>query len=419
MLIGIISFIFVIGTGILIHELGHFIVARKFGILCHEFSIGMGPVLWKKRKGETQYTIRWIPLGGYVAMAGEDIEKEIVKIDQKVGIELDEHGLITKIYLNPESNPDLKVGTIKEVDLYQDLTMVLQFEDQEAVTYSVNKAATYVDLKTKAIQHIAPKDRCLEAKSKFARLATLTAGALMNFLLAFILVFLVGLRGEPILTSEIAEVAEGTPAYAAGLAAGDTIIEYNGYTITNRDDFFIAIGDTAGEATLTFTRGEETHQVEITPNMVENNGELVPQIGIIFANRFEFSLGYAVEFAVNQFKAGFSMIFLTFGMLSSGEAGVGDLAGPVGIAAMTTQIATQGIFPLLIFASLININLGLLNLLPIPALDGGRIVFVIIEAITRRPVNRKIEGYVHAIGMIFLFSLTIFITFNDIFRILR
>jgi len=278
----------------------------------------------------------------------------------------------------------------------------------------------YVDLKTQAIQHIAPKHRCLEAKSKFARLATLTAGALMNFLLAFVLVFLVGLRGEPIGTNELALVVEGTPAATVGLQAGDAIIEYNGYTITSADDFLMAIGDTAEETTLTFIRGEETHQVEITPNMVDQGGRLVPQIGINFASRFDFSLGYAVEFAVNQFKAGFSMISLTFGMLSSGEAGLSDLAGPVGIAAMTNQIlTTQGIFSLLSFASLININLGIINLLPFPALDGGRIVFVGIEAITRRPVNRKIEGYVHAIGMIFLFSLMIFVTFNDVFRILR
>ena len=111
-MLGILSFIIALGVIILVHELGHFIVAKKGGILCHEFSIGMGPAVWSKKKGETTYSIRAIPLGGYVAMAGEEAEKEMVKVGQKVGLLLGKNACVEKIYLNPELRTDLVVGTI-------------------------------------------------------------------------------------------------------------------------------------------------------------------------------------------------------------------------------------------------------------------------------------------------------------------
>lgn len=417
-LTGIIAFIFVIGTAILIHELGHFIVAGKFGILRHEFSIGMGPALWKKRKGETLYTIRAIPVGGYVAMAGEDVEKEMVQVGQKIGISKFTHREIEKIYLNPKESSDMIVGTVKEVDLYHNLTMILEFEDQTTYNYSVNEKAMYVDMKTGKMQQIAPYNRCFDSKSKFARVATLTAGAIMNFVLAFVFVLLVGLRGEPMATNRIGAVGEGMPAQVAGLEAGDTIVEYNGYTISTNEDLLTAIQSSTDEVSLTFIRNGETHQISLIPNVVERDGEMVPQLGIAaFEADYRFSLSYAFEFAWSQFLNGFSLIFLTFDMLFSGEAGVGDLSGPVGIAVMTAQVVEQGMIPLLLFASFINVNLGLINLLPLPAMDGGRILFIIIEAIIGRPVNRRIEGYVHFAGFVLFMGLFVYIFFNDIFRI--
>ncbi|MBQ8992993.1 MAG: site-2 protease family protein [Turicibacter sp.] len=125
-MIGVLSFILALGIIILVHELGHFLVAKHYGILCHEFSIGMGPAVWSKKKGETTYSIRAIPFGGYVAMAGEEAEKEMVKVDQVVGLSFNSNGLVNKIFLKPESsNPDI-IGSIKELDLYKTLTICLQ-----------------------------------------------------------------------------------------------------------------------------------------------------------------------------------------------------------------------------------------------------------------------------------------------------
>ena len=415
---GIISFLFVIGTAILIHELGHFIVAGKFGILRHEFSIGMGPAIWKKRKGETVYAIRVIPLGGYVMMAGEDVEKEIVKVDQSIGIKLDSQGLVERIYINPEINTELKIGIVKSNDLYRELTITLQFEDQTTMTYQVKENAMYEDLKTKAVQQIAPYNRCMESKSKFARFATLVAGALMNFLLAFIFLFIVGLRGEPMNTTEISTISQGMPADLAGLEVGDRIVEYNGISVATGDELITAIRETVEESEIVFIRNEETHRVLVTPDVLEAEGEIIPRIGIEqLVAEYQFSLSYAIRYVVTQFGLFFSMMFLTIQMLVGGQAGVSDLAGPIGIAGMATQVAAQGILPLLIFASLININLGVLNLLPLPALDGGRIVFIVLEAIMGRPINRKIEGYVHAAGMLMFLALFVFIAYHDVFRI--
>ena len=143
-MLGILSFIIALGIIILVHELGHFIVAKKVGILCHEFSIGMGPAIWSKKKGETTYSIRAIPLGGYVAMAGEEAEKEMVKTGQTVGLLLSSKGEVEKIYLNPESQPNLIVGEIKAVDLYKDLTISIETKQDGLHHYHVNHDAYYV-----------------------------------------------------------------------------------------------------------------------------------------------------------------------------------------------------------------------------------------------------------------------------------
>lgn len=124
-MIGILSFILALGIIILVHELGHFLVAKHYGILCHEFSIGMGPQVWSTKRGETTYSIRAIPFGGYVSMAGEEAEKEMVKVDQVVGLGFSETGLIKQIFLNPKQQNATVTGTIRELDLYEALTMTL------------------------------------------------------------------------------------------------------------------------------------------------------------------------------------------------------------------------------------------------------------------------------------------------------
>ncbi|MEE0881613.1 MAG: RIP metalloprotease RseP [Turicibacter sp.] len=415
-MIGVLSFILALGIIILVHELGHFLVAKHYGILCHEFSIGMGPAVWSKKKGETTYSIRAIPFGGYVAMAGEEAEKEMVKVDQVVGLSFNSNGLVNKIFLKPESsNPDI-IGSIKELDLYKTLTICLQKEDGSQQTFSVEHDAEYI--LEKGTQQIAPYDRCLESKSKWARFATMAAGATMNFVLALVLFFIVGLSvGMPTYSNTLGGIVEQSPAHVAGLQAGDTIISYNGQTVTNWQDLTNAIQSTTETTTITYSRNGQTSTIEITPEISDREGTKVAMLGIEPEYKKSFLTG--LEYSVLKTKEAFVSIFETFKMLFvTKEAGINDLSGPVGIYTMTSTIATYGLTSLLIWIGFLSVNIGVMNLLPIPALDGGRILFVLIESIIGRPVDRRIEGYIHTVGLLLFFGLFVYVTFNDIIRLI-
>lgn len=417
-MIGILSFIVALGIIILIHELGHFIVAKRVGILCHEFSIGMGPSIWSRKKGETTYSIRAIPLGGYVAMAGEEAEKEMVKIGQTVGLLLNQQGLVEKIYLDPKET-DLLVGEIKEIDLYKALTISIETEAGHLMHYPVERDALYVY--DKGTQQIAPYDRCLESKSKLARFATMVAGATMNFILALVLLFIVGLiQGETIYSNTLGSIVEDSPAQMAGLQAGDKILEYNGMTVTSWQDFINAIDSTTDRTIVVIERNGQTQTLTLQPELQNGSPKIGVGVDLEHPLRTERSLGYALKYSVLQTKNAFTQIFETFKMLFvTKEAGVSDLAGPIGIYTMTSEIVTFGFISYLIWISFLSVNIGIMNLLPLPALDGGRILFVLVEAIIGRPVDRKVEGYIHAAGLILFLCLFVFVSFNDVLRLFK
>ncbi|MDE5978380.1 MAG: RIP metalloprotease RseP [Turicibacter sp.] len=415
-MIGIISFILALGIIILVHELGHFLVAKHYGILCHEFSIGMGPTVWSIKKGETTYSIRAIPFGGFVAMAGEEAEKEMVKVDQVVGVSVSPQGLVDRIYLNPKGQPMDVVGAIKSIDLYKELTLFIETESKELYKLKVAHDACYI--LEKGTQQIAPYDRCLESKSKWQRFATMVAGATMNFILAFILFFIAGVAvGMPTYSNQIGQVVEGAPAQLAGLQAGDTIISYNNQMVTDWTDLTDAIQSATEQTTVTYVRQGQTYTTDITPRVTDYDGTLVSSIGVGVS--YDKSLFGGFQSAVAKIKEAFVSIFMTFKMLFvTKEANIGDLSGPVGIYTMTSTIVTYGFISLLTWVGFLSVNIGVMNLLPIPALDGGRILFVLIEAVIGRPVDRRVEGYIHMVGLLLFFGLFIYVTFNDVIRLI-
>ena len=420
MLVGILSFAFVLGTAILIHEIGHFIAARKFGVMCHEFAIGMGPIIFKKRKGETLYTVRALPLGGFVSMAMDDLESDIVNIGEEIGLVFNDQGEVMELHLDVATAPDAIRGKLitPTDELSRDLSVAVILENGEKATYPVIRDAMYIEGEIDQVQYIAPTDRRLESKPKLQRIIIMIAGAIMNFILAYAFVFIVGaFMGEATgLTNELYLVEVGSPAYVAGLEAGDVIVSYDGMEVNNGSQLVEAI-NSSDEVEIEFVRDGVVHSSTVAPNSVDRNGEMVYVIGISIVPEVSHSIGGTFRFAWNQFASGFEMIFSTLGMLFTGEAGVGDLSGPVGIATMTAQFAAQGILPLFIFASLINVNVGIFNLLPLPALDGGRIVFVVIEAIIGRPVDNRVEGRIHVLGLILFMILFVVTTFNDVLRL--
>ncbi|TFZ39822.1 RIP metalloprotease RseP [Soehngenia longivitae] len=327
----VIAAIFVFLIVILIHELGHFTVAKLVGIKVNELSIGMGPRFYHRKRGDTEYSIRALPIGGYVKMEGEDEESD--------------------------------------------------------------------------------DPRGFSKKSPLARIAVVAAGAIMNFILAIIVLSIISFMvGEP--TTTISEVIENSPAELAGLRPGDKIISISDNKIESWDDIVNSIENSDIETKLEIKveRDNDITSIFVTPNIEdgkkiigivpEGEGNLITAIKEGFSNTAYF-IKLMIDFIMTAF---------------SGNVSADDLSGPLGVISAVNQAANQGIISLLYLLAFISVNLGFINLLPFPALDGGRIVFLIVELVRGKPIDQKKEGLIHFIGLILLFALMIFVTYNDILR---
>lgn len=312
------------------HELGHFTVAKAVGVKVNEFSFGMGPALFKKQKGETLYSIRLIPVGGYCAMEGEDGGSD--------------------------------------------------------------------------------DERSFANKPAWAKLAVLFAGAAMNLLIAVLVITIINLAVGTISTS-VAEVNKQGPAYEAGIREGDKILAVNGNEIKEWRDIGERISD-SDKVEITYERDGECYTETMIPAEAEDGRKIV---GITAGREHSFiqSVKYGFLGTGNMIKA----IFESIRMLLTGEAPVSDLAGPVGIFSMVGQTREYGIMFFGFLVAFISVNLAVLNLLPLPALDGGRILFVLVRKISGGRITDEMEGSVHMVGMALLLLLFVFATWNDIGRL--
>jgi len=421
LVLGILGFIFIFGLAVLFHELGHFLTARKYGVLCHEFAIGMGPIVWKTRKGETLYTLRAIPIGGFVSMGMDEGERDIVKEGAEIGLTLDGDGNVTKIHIQPAEGQIAGTLISNTFDISADLQLMLEVAGERKV-YAVDREAWYIDTKDSREARIVPSDRRLENKPKRQRFVIMVAGAVMNFVLAYLLALIIGImHGEVIGTQiDLGHVVPGGPAYEAGIVAGDIMIEMNGLAIAEPRHVIEAVrGSEGSEILVIFQRDGQVKETYVTPILQDGNYMIeVSHIGVqeIIGER---SFMGIFRSANARWMEGAMIIVTSLGMLATGEAGAGDLAGVVGIVHMTSEVAMMGFVPLLMFAVIININLGIFNLLPFPALDGGHITFIVIEAIIGKPVNTKIQHVVSLIGFGLLMALMLFTVFNDVLRLVR
>jgi len=520
-LLNIIVFVLVLGVIILIHELGHFYFAKKAGILCHEFAIGMGPAIYQKRKGETIYSIRSIPIGGYVSMAGESVSDALIKKEQVIGVKLNSQGQVQYIIMNSEMSSDY-VGIVKSFDLYgKDFNpLYLELDIQgELKRFSVVRDARYQFSKEKEMW-ITPQEKSFESKTLWQRFLVIFAGPLMNFILALFLFLIVGFFAvKPNLSSNaLGGVVSGSTADIIGLETGDEITIINETPIhawtdvssvmSNLDSVYVSLsyrrdGQTyqANDVTVsvviqmagitnitedrtlyhdtptigqTFGRAKSEGGLEpgdiitsiendfgtVTPiqdwdqlisyfklntsgtiivrydrngnagtatydlisaNALEKLGyqPIVFQLGIQATANFD--LGYTLLYPFRAFYSNMMQVFNTIGLLfnPSENLGIGDLSGPVGIFSLVSSTTSQGLVALIGFTAFLSINIGLLNLLPIPALDGGRLVFLGIEAITRKPLNRRLENTINNVMFFILLGLFVFVTYNDILRLIR
>lgn len=540
-IVAILAFVFIIGIIVAIHEAGHFYFAKKAGILCYEFSIGMGPIIYKKQIGETSFNIRAIPIGGFVSMANQDATSDFVKIDEEIGLNYDDEKIVTEIILD-ESLDCMIRGKVVDFDLEgkDGATLFITIDDDGKDAYfPIDRNAFYVFEKNQRMQ-ITPYERTFDSKSLWQRFITLFAGPLNNLILGFILYLILAFcTGVPNYDSNvIASTTSGYNAYGI-LFAGDEIIKVGETSVSTWTEFSAALnaefanynttieitvvrdgveltkkieattyiasiglsniqatndekdklevdGLRVGNIALRYKEDEGDHPIEsgdILTSVKIGDGDVIylgyedgktswgglakifdeiniedvrfsyykvseekeysleecavlePYGNEVLNNqrieKIQMTLGVSVEthfdligcikLAATNFWDDFTLIFNTLALMihpsDVRQVGVSDLSSFVGIFGLVETYVGAGILPLLSLFAMLTINVGLVNLLPIPALDGGRMVFLLYELITRKKVNKKVETIINNIFFILILILFIYVTYNDIIRV--
>lgn len=420
MIVTIITFILVFGILVLVHEYGHYYFAKRAGILVREFSIGMGPKIWWTRKNGTTYTVRLLPVGGYVRLAGSDDEDEDeLRPGTPVTLQLNQDGQVVTI--NASSKATLFQGIPMQLvasDLVDGLWVkgYVNGDESELKTYPVNHDATVVEHDGTVVQ-IAPRDVQFRSASLPARMITNFAGPMNNFILSLLVFIILGftLTGVPTNSNQIGKVNAGSVAAKAGLVAGDRITKVNSTKVANWAELATNLSSKPNQQVkLTYTHKGETKTTTVRPQAVKQGKETVGQIGIL--EQQEKGIRARLMFGWQQFIQAGTLIFAVLGHMFTHGFSLNDLGGPVAIYAGTSQATALGVNGVLNFLALLSINLGIVNLLPIPALDGGKLLLNIIEAVIRRPIQEKAEGIVTMLGFMILLVLMILVTWNDIQR---
>ena len=412
---GILIFLVVFGILVFVHEFGHFIVAKKCGILVREFSIGMGPKLFQVRRNPTTYTIRWLPLGGYVRLASKDDETDLAA-GMRVVLQLNQQKEVVKI---DASESDIPIeGIPLQVTAFDlvDKLFISGYENGEEdllVTYKVNHDATVIDhSKTELI--IAPRDTQFQEANVWQKLATNIAGPLMNIILGFV-VFLIWTFTVPgPATTEIAEVTPNSPAAVAKIEPGSKILAVNGHKMSSFEQISEEIYQNKNKKiNISVIKDKQKKVVNVQPKAVKMQGQKVYQIGI---------RAKSDERIGAKFKRGWNTAVSTTGMIFNAVGGLfrhfslNKLSGPVGIYSQTSQVSQMGFTYILAFLAMISINLGIVNLIPVPGLDGGKFLLNIIEIVRGKPISENHEAMVELVGFGLLLVLIIAVTGNDIYR---
>lgn len=415
----VIAFIIIFGALVFFHELGHLIFAKRAGILCREFAIGMGPKVFSFTKNDTLYTIRLLPIGGYVRMAGEDPEMVELKPGYRIGLLFNKDGEVSKIILNnKEKYQDIRIIEVEHADIEHEL-LIKGYEegDEEETlqTFPVNRRANLVENGVETL--IAPYNRQFASKTLGQRTMAIFAGPMMNFVLAFVVFLIIALiQGMPTEEPMLGKLTEDGAALEAGLKEGDRVHSIDGAEISSWNDV-VEIIQRNPEKELDFylERDGIDMTVPVTPKKQElEDGNTIGIIGVY--SPMEKSPLKTITYSANEVYVWTIEIFKMLGKLITGQFSIDALSGPVGIYHSTDVVAKSGVLYLMKWAGVLSINLGIMNLLPIPALDGGRLMFFAVEGLRGKPIDRHKEGMVHFIGFALLMLLMLVVTWNDIQR---
>lgn len=416
----IIAFLFVFSVIVIIHEFGHYYFAKKAGILVREFAIGMGPKIFQVRKGETVYTLRLLPIGGYVRMAGHDEDEQEIKPGMMITIELDKENIVQKLNFDEHLIIENSVPfQIEEADLHRSMTLSGYFvNSEEKVNLTVSKQATIIESDGTEVV-VAPIERQFNSASLWNRIKTNAAGPMNNFILSIIIFIIVGFMqgGVPSNDPVIGQVSDQSAAHEAGLQTSDKIISIDGVDIHSWDEMTSIVRSSADKTlSMTIQRNGDTKNVSITPKSVEGqNGSKIGQLGVTrtLDNSILSILGYGFTQTISVIV----LVLSALGSIFTKGFNLNQLGGPVAIYSLTSQVAKNGLIDLLSFMGMISANLGVMNLLPIPALDGGKLVLNFIEGIRKKPLDPEKEGYLTIAGAIFLFAIMLLVTWNDIMKL--
>lgn len=416
----VIAFLFVFSVIVIIHEFGHYYFAKKAGILVREFAIGMGPKIFQIRKGETVYTLRLLPIGGYVRMAGHDEDEQEIKPGMMITIELDKDNIVQKLNFDEHLIIENSVPfQIEEADLHRTMTLSGYFvNSEEKVNLMVSKQATIIESDGTEVV-VAPIERQFNSASLWNRIKTNAAGPMNNFILSIIIFIIVGFMqgGVPSNNPVVGQVSDQSAAQEAGLQTSDKIISIDGVDIHSWDEMTSIVRSSADKTlSMTIQRNGDTKNVSITPKSVEGqNGSKIGQLGVTrtLDNSVLSILGYGFSQTISVIV----LVLSALGSIFTKGFNLNQLGGPVAIYSLTSQVAKNGLIDLLSFMGMISANLGVMNLLPIPALDGGKLVLNFIEGIRKKPLDPEKEGYLTIAGAIFLFALMLLVTWNDIMKL--
>lgn len=416
-MIGLLTFILVFGIIVVVHEFGHFYFAKKSGILVREFAIGMGPKIFSHiGKDGTAYTIRILPLGGYVRMAGWGDDTTEIKTGTPVSLTLADDGKVKRINLSGKKLDQTALPMqVTQFD-FEDKLFIKGLVLEEEKTFTVDHDATVVEEDGTEVR-IAPLDVQYQNASIWGKLITNFAGPMNNFILGvvvfWILIFLQGgVRDTQ--TNLFHVMPEGALA-KVGVAETAQITKVGSHEVKNWQDLIQAVeADTKDKTapTLDVTISENGSEKQVTVSPEENQGRYIlgvqPGVKSDLLSMFVGGFTTAADSGLRILSALKNLIF---------HPDLNKLGGPVAIFKASSDAAKNGLENVLYFLAMISINIGIFNLIPIPALDGGKIVLNIIEAIRRKPLKQEIETYVTMAGVVIMVVLMLAVTWNDIMRL--